>query len=250
MQSAKLREENAKLKAELEAEKQNHMKTLQQLKDLKTLHGKGNEMTKEIEITAGGLQKLETTTESLNKEKEDERKQNENFKEENECLLQMCNHLDETKKQSLNYLQGRQEAETSEDNQELAESLKSKESVFDDDGQFTSFESEVATGDSESTSPMHVSPFDITADSRRKLLKNESRTGKLLNDIRKDLARVTDEWGEFKERFENLGKQLEEVQAVGNLEKQRTTAFHDRATSPRESKEFECKGRRRLRISD
>ena len=41
-------------------------------------------------------------------------------------------------------------------------------------------------------------------------------------------------------------KQLEEAQVVGNLGKQRTTIFQDRATSPRE---LEWKGKRRLRIS-
>ena len=62
--SAKLQREICKFKAELEAEKQNHIKTLQELKELKSRHGKGNE-TKELEITTGGLPKKETTTESL-----------------------------------------------------------------------------------------------------------------------------------------------------------------------------------------
>ena len=47
------------MKTELEVEKQNHVKTLQELKELKSLLGKGNE-TKEEEITPEGLQKNET----------------------------------------------------------------------------------------------------------------------------------------------------------------------------------------------
>ena len=54
------------MKTELEAEKQNHEKTLQELKELKSLHGKENE-TKEVDITLDGLQKKETTTESQSK---------------------------------------------------------------------------------------------------------------------------------------------------------------------------------------
>ena len=48
------------MKTELEAEKQNHVKTLQELKELKSLLGKGNE-TKEEETTPEGLQKNETS---------------------------------------------------------------------------------------------------------------------------------------------------------------------------------------------
>ncbi|XP_044179726.1 E3 ubiquitin-protein ligase Ufd4-like [Acropora millepora] len=59
-QSAKLRGEIRKLNTELEAEKQNHVKTLQELKELKSLLGKGNE-TKEEETTPEGLQKNETS---------------------------------------------------------------------------------------------------------------------------------------------------------------------------------------------
>ena len=96
-QSAKLRGEIRKLKTELEAEKQNHEKTLQELKELKSLHGKENE-TKEVDITLDGLQKKETTTESLSQKEQDQTGEKEIF-EEDERLLQKCDYVDEKNKQ-------------------------------------------------------------------------------------------------------------------------------------------------------
>ena len=85
------------MKTELEAEKQNHGKTLQELKELKSLHGKENE-TKEVDITLDGLQKKETTTESLSQKEQDQTGEKENF-EEDERLLQKCDYVDEKNKQ-------------------------------------------------------------------------------------------------------------------------------------------------------
>ena len=86
-QSAKLRGEIGKLETELEAEKQNHVKTLQELKELKSLHGKGNE-TKEVEITPDGLRKKKTTYESLNQKEQVQARQKEK-----------CDYVDEKNKQ-------------------------------------------------------------------------------------------------------------------------------------------------------
>jgi len=61
-QSAKLRGEIRKLNTLLEAETENHEKTLRELKELKSLHGKGKK-AKEEEITPDGLQKKETREE-------------------------------------------------------------------------------------------------------------------------------------------------------------------------------------------
>ena len=61
-QSAKLRGEIRKLNTLLEAEIENHEKTLRELKELKSLHGKGKK-AKEEEITPDGLQKKETREE-------------------------------------------------------------------------------------------------------------------------------------------------------------------------------------------
>ena len=55
-QSAKLRGEIRKLNTLLEAEIENHEKTLRELKELKSLHGKGKK-AKEEEVTPDGLQK-------------------------------------------------------------------------------------------------------------------------------------------------------------------------------------------------
>ena len=97
-QSARLIAGICKLKTELETEKQNRIRTLQGLKKMKTLHGKGNE-TKEEEITPDGLQKKEATTESLTQKEQDETRQKENFKEDDERLLQKRDYLDEENKQ-------------------------------------------------------------------------------------------------------------------------------------------------------
>ena len=61
-QSAKLRGEIRKLNTLLEAETENHEKTLRELEELKSLHGKGKK-AKEEEITPDGLQKKETREE-------------------------------------------------------------------------------------------------------------------------------------------------------------------------------------------
>ena len=61
-QSAKLRGEIRKLNTLLEAEIENHEKTSRELKELKSLHGKGKK-GKEEEITPDGLQKKETREE-------------------------------------------------------------------------------------------------------------------------------------------------------------------------------------------
>ena len=64
------------MKTKLKAEKQSYKKTQQKLEEGKTRDGKGND-TKEIDITAVGLQKTETTTESLSEKEQDEGKQKE-----------------------------------------------------------------------------------------------------------------------------------------------------------------------------
>ena len=86
------------MKTELETEKQNRIKTLQGLKKMKSLRGKRNE-TIEEEITPDGLQKEETTTESLSKKEQGQKRQKKKIKEEDESLLQKCDHLDEKNKQ-------------------------------------------------------------------------------------------------------------------------------------------------------
>ena len=76
--------------------------------------------------------------------------------------------------------------------------------------------------------------------------ENQELAKQLLNvndnkDIRKDLARVTEEREELKEQCENLEKQLQESKAY--MERQlAANQFHDRATSPVEAMGSEIKG--------
>ena len=102
-------------------------------------------------------------------------------------------------------------------------------------GPFIPCQSDTVAGDS--NSPMPPS----------QLIKNECITGEVLNDSR-DITKITAERDELKEQCENLTKQQEEAVVVSNLGKKPTTIFQDRPSSPRESKELEWTGRRRLRI--
>ena len=109
------------MKTELEAEKQNHVKTLQELKELKSLHGKGNE-TKEVEITPDGLRKKKTTYESLNQKEQDQARQKEK-----------CDYVDEKNKQekqseNLEAAKGEQEKITQlqRENKQLKEMVTTK----------------------------------------------------------------------------------------------------------------------------
>ncbi|XP_015750970.1 PREDICTED: golgin subfamily A member 6-like protein 2 isoform X2 [Acropora digitifera] len=129
--SANLRGEIRKLKRRLEAEKQNHEKTLQELKKLKSLHGKGNET--KGEITRDGLQKKKTTTESLSQKEQDQTRQKENFKREDERLLQKCDYLDEKNKQSKNReaAKEKQEKRLQRENKQLTEKVAKKTLEFE-----------------------------------------------------------------------------------------------------------------------
>ena len=80
----------------MDVEKQNHEKTLQELKKLRSLLGKENE-TKEVDITPDVLQKKQSTIESLSQKEQDQKRQKENF-EEDEHLLQKCDYVDEKNK--------------------------------------------------------------------------------------------------------------------------------------------------------
>ena len=122
------------MKRRLEAEKQNHEKTLQELKKLKSLHGKGNET--KGEITRDGLQKKKTTNESLSQKEQDQTRQKENFKREDERLLQKCDNLDEKnklEKQSKNReaAKEKQEKRLQRENKQLTEKVAMKTLKFE-----------------------------------------------------------------------------------------------------------------------
>ena len=123
------------MKAKWEAEKQNHEKTLQELEELKSLHGKENE-TKEVDITPDVLQKKQSTTESLSQKEQDQTRQKENFKREDERLLQKCDYLDEKnklEKQSKNReaAKEKQEKRLQRENKQLTEKVAKKTLDFE-----------------------------------------------------------------------------------------------------------------------
>ena len=77
-----------------------------------------------------------------------------------------------------------------------------------------------------------------------RIQKSDSLSAEPLDETRQDLARVTKEHEELKERYEELEKQLEDT--LASLERQRSTSFHDRVTSPGEPVHLECKGKQQI----
>ncbi|XP_074622558.1 uncharacterized protein LOC141880870 isoform X2 [Acropora palmata] len=217
-QSARLIAGICKLKTELETEKQNCIRTLQGLKKMKTLHGKGNE-TKEEEITPDGLQKKEATTESLTQKEQDETRQKENFKEDDEqsnAEKSKCDALSEEVRR-LKEISGQKEHTEKELNGTRAQSAKILREISDLNAELDAEKQNIET--------LEGVKSDIVA--------RHSNT--------RDLTEITLELDELRKQCESLAKHLEEAQlVVRNLKKKTlTTTFQERATSPRDLEEFE-----------
>lgn len=256
--SARLREEVLITRKELDKEQQTHRKTLKELEELRSLHEKMVKERNDAEYVEAQLQELKAINTRLEGEVRHEQSQKEVFKEETMRLRQMCDHLDESNKQTLNDLQALQGIlkKTSEENhRELVKTLldvdnnKLNESFSSDKLLLISRQGEIVD-DAEilrrNSTPRLSLSLSLSEDTdvefvKTKKFRNDSISPELLNDTRKDLARVTEEREDLKERCENLEKQLEEANA--NLERQLRTAnqFQDRATSPGEPKESEIK---------
>ena len=253
--SARLREEVLITRKELDKEQQTHRKTLKELEELRSLHEKMVKERNDAEHVEAQLRELKAINTRLEGEVRHEQSQKEVFKEETMRLRQMCDHLDESNKQTLNDLQALQGIlkKTSEENhRELVKTLldvdnnKLNESFSSDKLLLISRQGEIVD-DAEilrrnSTPRLSLSEDTDVEFVKTKKFRNDSISPELLNDTRKDLARVTEEREDLKERCQNLEKQLEEAKA--NLERQLRTAnqFQDRATSPGEPKEYEIKG--------
>lgn len=245
--SARLREEVRVMRAGLEKEKQNHKKTLKELEELRSLHETLIVKSNDEKLTmATRLQELEGRIKQLEEEVSAERGEKEIFVEETTRLRQLCDQLDEAKTQTLKDLRTLQDIldKTSEENRELAKKLLGLNNnvlngtIFGEGVRLISRHSEIIADRIPNGSPTHLSLIEDTdVEIQTKLIRNDAFSADLPDQTSKDLARVTKEREESKQRCKELEKQLEET--LTTLERKRAGSFHDRATSPGKPVEFE-----------
>ena len=252
--SARLREEVRMMRTGLEREQQNHKKTSKELEELRSLHETLIEKSKDDkESMETRIQELEATVKQLEEDVLAEKSEKEVFIEETERLRNLCDKLDEAKSQTMNDLRSLQGIldKTSKENTELAKKLLEcnknilNETIFRDTSvrlislQGETVADKIAIGNPPST---HFSLIEDTdMEIKTKFIRNDSFSAELLDETRKDLAKVSNEREEARKRCEELEKQLEET--LASLKRQRTASLHDRATSPGEPDEFEFEGK-------
>ena len=235
--SARLREEVRLMRTGLENEQQNHRKTQKELKELKSIHEtlmvRSNDDQRILQAQVKELEnKIKTTEEELSAK--------EVFVEETDRLRKMCDRLDD----DLRNLRENFE-KTSEENKELAKKLS---------GYQNNTLNQSNSPDMTSLMSMQVGlkiyngyepNFHLigNADEEMKLAfrKNSAISTELLDEARKDLANVTKEREDLKQKYEELERQLEDT--LESLERKRSASFHDRATSPREMKQDDSEGK-------
>ena len=243
--SARLREEVHLMRTSLEKEQQKHKKTRKELEELQSLHetlmAKGEEDKQNMQRR---VQELETTINRLEEELSTERSDQLLFTKETARLRKMCDQMDEeicSFKESYEKL--------SEENKELETKLSNykqnalNETVYRDAVSFISRqgEHEVVEKIPNVLSSRISFIEDEDLEIKPRIQKSDSLSAELFDETRKDLARVTKEHEELKERYEELEKQLEDT--LTSLERQRSTSFHDRATSPGEPIHLEFEGK-------
>ena len=250
--SARLREEVQIMRTGLEKEQQKHKKTLKELEELRSLHETLMEKGKyEKHLMETRLKELDTTIKHLEEELLAEKSEKEVFREEMTRLRELCDQLDEAKTQTDKDLCVVKEIldKVSEENKQLLKKLSDynnnilNKSIFRDGVHFISRQEEIGVADRiPNGNPARLSLME-NGDITTKFQKHDT-SAKLLDETRKDLARVTKERDESKQRCEELEKQLEET--LVSLERQRTVSFHDRATSPGEPMQLEFDGKSSL----
>jgi len=232
--SARLREEVHLIRTSCEKEQQKHKNTHKELEELKNLHESlmvnGEEDKKNMQLK---VQELETMIKRLEEEVSIERSDKVAFTEETARLRKMCDQMDEELRSFKESYE-----KVSEENKELVTKLSDytnnvlNETVHRDALDIISRHGE------------HVEDEELEITAR--IQNSDSLSAEILDETRKDLARVTKEHEELKERYEDLEKQLEDIMA--SLEKQRSASFHDRATSPGEPIPFEFEGKRQMKV--
>jgi len=244
--SARLREEVHLIRTSFEKEQQKHKKTRKELEELKSLHetlmAKGEEDKKNMQQK---VQELETTIKRLEEELSIERSDKVAFTEETARLRKMCDQMDEELRSSKESYE-----KVSEENKELVTKLSNytnnllNETVHCDALDIISRHGE--HGEVEKI-PARISFIeDEELEIKTRIQNSDSLSAEILDETRKDLARVTKEYKQLKERYEDLEKQLEDTMA--SLEKKRSASIHDRATSPGEPIPLEFEGRRQMKV--
>ena len=248
--SARLREEVHLIRTSFEKEQQKHKKTRKELEELKSLHetlmAKGKEDKKSMQLK---VQELETTIKQLEEELSIERRDKVAFTEETVRLRKICDQMDEELRSSKESYE-----KVSEENKKLVSKLSNytnnvlNETVHCDALDIISRHGE--HGEDEKIPNVLSSRMSFIEDQeleiKTRIQNSDSLSAEILDETRKDLARVTKEHEELKERYEDLEKQLEDTMA--SLEKQRSASFHDRATSPGEPIPLEFEGKRQMKV--
>ena len=248
--SARLREEVHLVRTSLEKEQQKHKKTRKELEELKSLHetlmAKAEEDKKNMQQRA---QELETTINRQEEELSTERSDKLVFTEETARLRKICDQMDEELRSFKESYE-----KVSEENKELVTKLSNyRNTVLNETVDSNAVGFILRNGEHEKVekiSNVLSSRISFIEDEeleiKTRIQKSDSLSTELLDETRKDLARVTKEHEELKERHEDLEKQLEDTMA--SLEKQRSASFHDRATSPREPRPLEFEGKRQMKV--
>ena len=243
--SARLREEAHIMRTSLEKEQQKHKKTMKELEELKSLHEtlmtKGEEEKQSMQIK---VEQSETTIKQLEEELLAEKSEKEIFVEETTRLRMMCDQIDEDLR---NIRQSYEKA--AEENKELLTELSNyknsvlNETVCYEEMRLISRQGEnKVVGKIPNVIPKSISFIeDAELEIKTRLQKSDALSAELLDETRNDLARVTKEHEDLKEKYEELERQLEDT--IASVERQRSVSFHDRATSPREQKAFEFEGK-------
>ena len=235
--SARLREEVRLMRTGLENEQQKHRKTQKELKELKSIHEtlmvRSNDDQRILQAQVKELEnKIKTMDEELSAK--------EVFVEETDRLRKMCDKLDD----DLRNLRENFE-KTSEENKELAKKLSGYQNNTLNQSNSPGMTSLMSMQVGLKIYNGHEPNFHLigNADEKMKLAfrKNSAISTELLDEARKDLANITKEREDLKQKYEELERQLEDT--LESLERKRSASFHDRATSPREMKQDDSEGK-------
>lgn len=235
--SARLREEVRLMRTGLENEQQKHRKTQKELKELKSIHEtlmvKSND---DQRILQAQVKELENKIKIM----DEELSAKEVFVEETDRLRKMCDKLDD----DLRNLKENFE-KTSEENKALAKKLSEYQNNTLNQSNSPDMTSLMSMQVGLKIYNGHEPNFHLieNADEEMKLAfrKNSAISTELLDEARKDLANVTKEREDLKQKYEELERQLEDT--LESLERKRSASFHDRATSPREMKQDDSEGK-------
>ncbi|XP_022785890.1 myosin-9-like isoform X2 [Stylophora pistillata] len=234
--SARLREEVCLIRTSLENEQQKHKKTQKELKELKSIHETLMVKSKDDQriLQAKGME-LENKIKSL----EEELSAKEVFVGETERLRTMCNKLDD----DLRNLKENFE-KTSKENKELTKKLSDYQNITLNQSNSSEMTTWTSMQVGHNIFNRHSPNFHFIENEDEEMkpafCRNDAISVELLDKTRKDIAKVTKEREDLKQKCEELEKQLQDT--FTSLERTRSGSFHDRATSPGEPIQSDFEG--------